>query len=357
MAYNGSGSFIRLYNWVTDRTNGIKIRADRFDAELDGIASGLSNAICKDGQTTITGDIPLNNHKLTGVGDATNNADALNLQSGDARYLKRPSTLTVETDIVDSDILGFFDASANADRGITYGNLKNNLVAENVAGVASFNSRSGVVSPAGGDYNAGQITVTPVGGISSTNAQSALAELDTEKAPLNSPTFTGTPAGPTPAVGDSTTKLATTAFVITEVAALLPVGTRLLFQQTTPPVGWTKETNSTYENATIRLTTGTIGSGGAAGFTSVFSSRTPSGSIGSITLSQSNLAAHTHTITNMGAMQASVGTGANGSNQRYGTASETTSSVGSGTAFTPSFTGDAMDFNIKYIDLVIGQKA
>lgn len=33
------------------------------------------------------------------------------------------------------------------------------------------------------------------------------------KAPINSPTFTGTPAAPTPASGDDTTKVATTAFV------------------------------------------------------------------------------------------------------------------------------------------------
>lgn len=37
-------------------------------------------------------------------------------------------------------------------------------------------------------------------------------------APLASPTFTGTPAAPTPSAGDSTTKLATTAFVATSFA-------------------------------------------------------------------------------------------------------------------------------------------
>jgi hypothetical protein len=36
---------------------------------------------------------------------------------------------------------------------------------------------------------------------------------DTSRAPLASPTFTGTPAAPTPSVGDNSTKLATTAFV------------------------------------------------------------------------------------------------------------------------------------------------
>jgi hypothetical protein len=39
------------------------------------------------------------------------------------------------------------------------------------------------------------------------------------KAPLASPTFTGTPAAPTPSGGDNTTKIATTAFVTTAVGS------------------------------------------------------------------------------------------------------------------------------------------
>lgn len=41
------------------------------------------------------------------------------------------------------------------------------------------------------------------------------------KAPLASPTFTGTPAAPTPAAGTNTTQLATTAFVQSAIAALI----------------------------------------------------------------------------------------------------------------------------------------
>lgn len=86
MAFNGSGSFTRLYNWVSDRNASIKIRADRMDAEMDGIATGLSTCITKDGQTTITQDIPFNNKKITGLADAAAGQDAVNRQTGDARY-------------------------------------------------------------------------------------------------------------------------------------------------------------------------------------------------------------------------------------------------------------------------------
>ncbi len=87
MAFNGSGLFVRLYNWVSDRNANIKIRADRMDAEMDGIATGLSNCITRDGQSTVTADIPFNNKRLTGVADATDDTDALNRQTADARYV------------------------------------------------------------------------------------------------------------------------------------------------------------------------------------------------------------------------------------------------------------------------------
>jgi hypothetical protein len=60
-------------------------------------------------------------------------------------------------------------------------------------GVSSFNTRTGAVTPASGDY--------------------AVADV-TGAAPLASPAFTGTPTAPTAAPGTNTTQLATTAFVV-----------------------------------------------------------------------------------------------------------------------------------------------
>ena len=128
MAYNGSGTFTRLYNWVTDRTNAIKIRADRMDAEMDGMASGLSNVICKDGQTTLTGDIPFANRKLTGLGNATLPADAMNQQSSDTRYQKRVTLLTATAAFDDTDILGIYDSATVADLQLTGANFRTDLL-------------------------------------------------------------------------------------------------------------------------------------------------------------------------------------------------------------------------------------
>lgn len=61
-----------------------------------------------------------------------------------------------------------------------------------VAGVSSWNSRTGAVTPQTGDYTVSQVTGA---------------------APTASPALTGTPTGPTAAPGTDTTQLATTAFV------------------------------------------------------------------------------------------------------------------------------------------------
>lgn len=86
MPYSGSGLFSRVYNWVADRNANVKIRADRMDTEMGGFAAGLSNAICRDGQSTITASIPFNGQKITGLGDATAATDAMNRQTSDSRY-------------------------------------------------------------------------------------------------------------------------------------------------------------------------------------------------------------------------------------------------------------------------------
>lgn len=57
----------------------------------------------------------------------------------------------------------------------------------------------------------------------------------------------------------------------------IPSGTRMLFQQTAAPSGWTKDT-STHNDKALRVVTGTVSSGGATAFTSVFGSGKTSGS-------------------------------------------------------------------------------
>lgn len=79
MAFNGAGTFVRIYNWVTDKINLVPITASRMDAEMDDIATGLSNCITKDGTTTITGNISMNSHKFTGLSTGNARTDSLTL--------------------------------------------------------------------------------------------------------------------------------------------------------------------------------------------------------------------------------------------------------------------------------------
>jgi len=68
MPFQGNGTFARIYRWQNDAANGLDILADRFDAEDDGFATGLSNCITRDGQSPPTASIPWGNQNLTGVG-------------------------------------------------------------------------------------------------------------------------------------------------------------------------------------------------------------------------------------------------------------------------------------------------
>ena len=72
----------------------------------------------------------------------------------------------------------------------------------------SSGSATGLVADA---INDGVTTVAP--------SQNAVFDALALKAPIASPTFTGTPAAPTATAGTSTTQVATTAFVLAELAA------------------------------------------------------------------------------------------------------------------------------------------
>lgn len=71
MPFDGNGVFVRLRRWVNDAANNIRIRADYHDSEDDNFALGLSQCITKDGQTTVTANLPMAGFKHTNVGAAT----------------------------------------------------------------------------------------------------------------------------------------------------------------------------------------------------------------------------------------------------------------------------------------------
>jgi hypothetical protein len=88
MPYGTGGVFTRLYDWTTDATNEVPIRADRMDDEFDGIATALSTAITKDGRTTVTENIPFGGKRANRLGNfipvaTAGTASALTVTSGE----------------------------------------------------------------------------------------------------------------------------------------------------------------------------------------------------------------------------------------------------------------------------------
>lgn len=75
MPFSG-GTFTRIYNWVTDRNNNVKIRADRMDAEFDGIATGLSTTMLRDGTSVATANLPMGGFRLRNLGNTIPRATA-----------------------------------------------------------------------------------------------------------------------------------------------------------------------------------------------------------------------------------------------------------------------------------------
>ena len=77
----------------------------------------------------------------------------------------------------------------------------------------------------------------------------------------------------TQAASDDSTKVATTAYVKDAITGyVFPAGTKMLFQQTSAPTGWTKVTSG-LNNHALRVVSGTAGSGGNVAFSTAFASR------------------------------------------------------------------------------------
>ncbi len=105
------------------------------------------------------------------------------------------------------------------------------------------------------------------------------------------------------------------------VAALLPSGTRLAFQQSAAPTGWTKDT-TLQNDSVMRFTTGTVGAGGSQAFTT-WNGLTATGAH---TLTTAEIPAHTHTATSTDSGHTHGLPMANGSSGSGGTGVATISS-------------------------------
>jgi hypothetical protein len=140
-----------------------------------------------------------------------------------------------------------------------------------------------------------------------------------------------------------------------------PAGTAMMFVQTAAPTGWTKST--THNDKALRVVSGTAASGGSAAFTTAFGTPAVSGSVslsgtvGSTTLSTTQIPSHTHgafSYDMYGANRASVNTSTSVGGQ--------TAAAGGGGSHNHSFSGSGSlssataSISVAYVDVIIATK-
>jgi microcystin-dependent protein len=155
--------------------------------------------------------------------------------------------------------------------------------------------------------------------------------------------------------------------VAADDAPEFPAGTRMLFQQTAAPTGWTKDV--THNNKALRLVSGTVGTGGSVAFTTAFASQSVAGAVGNTALTIAQMPLHGHPFrtsnessstskTNGGLM---MDDGTNVNNPAYtgtptATAGQQIGGTGGGEAHTHTFTGTAINLAVQYVDFIIAEK-
>ena len=126
-------------------------------------------------------------------------------------------------------------------------------------------------------------------------------------------------------------------------AAAFPAGTRMLFQQSSAPPGWRKDT--AHNDKALRIVSGPVGSGGSIAFSTVFG-RTATDAH---TLTTAEIPAHSHGIT-VGFSTASnnfvTGLGASADSTRF-----TAVDGGSGGAHAHN-----IDMRVLFVDVIVAEK-
>jgi len=179
----------------------------------------------------------------------------------------------------------------------------------------------------------------------------------------------------------------TLAFATVSVPVEIPSGTSMLFQQTSAPTGWTKQT--THNDKALRIITGTVGTGGSVAFSTALGSGATvaggavsgnptsnlsvsmSGNISNTTLSTSQIPAHYHSniAVNVGAWNASYHPGAQGNTQGSVNSQNTGgggahnhghnlsgSLSGNITAGNLAVGASTASINVNYVDFIIANK-
>lgn len=126
-----------------------------------------------------------------------------------------------------------------------------------------------------------------------------------------------------------------------------PTGTRMSFNQTSAPTGWTKDTTAAINDSILRLVTGSVSSGGST----AFSTWNSSGTTGGYTLSTADIPSHTHNLLYHTGKSSATPVAPLTSTQGTNYTDDTTLATGGGGSHSHSLSN-----NIKYYDFIIATK-
>ena len=129
-----------------------------------------------------------------------------------------------------------------------------------------------------------------------------------------------------------------------DISPSFAAGTRLGFQQTAAPTGWTKDTTAGLNDSVMRIVTGAASSGGSTAF-STWAAVTATGAY---TLATADIPSHTHSYTAPSSASAPSGSV---TSSFITTTAGTTGAQGGGGAHSHS-----LSQNIKYYDFIIASK-
>lgn len=177
MPYSGSGSF-SVYTPGNPAVTGTTISSTAFNNTMNDFASGLSNAMTRDGQSPATSNIPMGNNRITGLANGTARTDAATvaqIQDGGPTYLTSVSgtnTITASLTGLAAYTAGqsFRFVAAGANTGAVTINI-NSLGAKNI-------TKNGTASLVSGDITSGAVYIVTYdgtqfqisGGVGSTGA-------------------------------------------------------------------------------------------------------------------------------------------------------------------------------------------
>ena len=141
-------------------------------------------------------------------------------------------------------------------------------------------------------------------------------------------------------------------------------GTLMVFQQTSAPTGWTKQT--THNDKAFRCVSGSCSSGGTVAFStamatpSVSGSVSVSGNIDNTTLSSAQIPSHNHNIS--APIFANTGGGQYGGTSGYSGTAPSAGNTGGGGAhnhahnLAGSLSSSTASINVQYVDVIIAAK-